>query len=256
MFRGPTSISSFYHALNLYNQKTIGRGDMINLLTPFFVHSPSLMRTLNELFNESEEQKSERLPVEVRLAERKAMEIDYVTTRRLGQSYREQIPEKRDAICSGRKIKHKMVLNDDWTACPSWQSEDSAAVSSKKSGYEEMLWRIEDERFDYDVCESIIETSCGILSQMLTKINALDMRERKKFKIDDTYGCPNQPTLIPRCVKRVYGEHTSKILSALRNSPEESVPCVLKRLELTLEEMKKEKVAHKERWAEQSKQIR
>jgi hypothetical protein len=39
------------------------------------------------------------------------------------------------------------------------------------------------------------------------------------------------------------------------NSPEESVPCVLKRLELTLEEMKKEKIAHKERWAEQSKTL-
>lgn len=97
---------------------------MVNLLTPFFVHSPSLMRTLNEIFNESEEppSRNERLPVEMRLVERKAMEIDYVTTRRLGQSYREQIAEKRDAVCSGRKLKHKMVLNDDWSACPSWQS--------------------------------------------------------------------------------------------------------------------------------------
>jgi histone deacetylase complex regulatory component SIN3 len=42
-------------------------------------------------------------------------------------------------------------------------------------------------------------------------------------------------------------------LSALRNSPEDSLPCVLKRFEVTLEEMKKEKIAHKERWAEQSK---
>jgi histone deacetylase complex regulatory component SIN3 len=97
---------------------------MINLLTPFFVHSPSLMRTLNEIFNESLEEptKPERLPIEMRVVERKAMEIDYVTTRRLGQSYREQVPEKRDAICSGRKIKHKMVLNDDWMAFASWQS--------------------------------------------------------------------------------------------------------------------------------------
>jgi histone deacetylase complex regulatory component SIN3 len=48
-------------------------------------------------------------------------------------------------------------------------------------------------------------------------------------------------------------EHASKILSALRNSPEDSVSCVLKRLELTLEEMKKDKIAHKERWAEQTR---
>lgn len=86
----------------------------------------------------------------------------------------------------------------------------------------------------------------------MAKINSLSSFERKKFKLDETFNCPNQPTLVPRSVKRVYGEHASKILSALRNSPEESVPCVLKRFELTLDEMKKEKIAHKERWAEQS----
>ncbi|KAI6182361.1 HDAC-interact domain-containing protein [Aphelenchoides bicaudatus] len=254
VFKGPNSINSFYHAMNLYNQRTIGRSDMINLLTPFFVHSPSLMRTLNEIFNEAEEpSRSERLPLEMRVAERKAMEVDYVSVRRLGQSYREQAQEKRDAICSGRKIKHKMVLNDDWVAYASWLSEDSPGVTAKKTPFEETMWRIEDERFDYDICESILESSCGVLSQTQAKINAIDARDRRKFKLDDTYNCPNQPTLIPRCVKRVYGEHASKILSALRNSPEESVTCVLKRFEVTLEEMKKEKIAHKERWAEQTR---
>jgi histone deacetylase complex regulatory component SIN3 len=53
--------------------------------------------------------------------------------------------------------------------------------------------------------------------------------------------------------KTNFSEHASKILSALRNSPEESVPCVLKRFELTLEDMKREKIAHSERWAEQQK---
>lgn len=126
--------------MNLYNQGIVGRGDMINLLTPFFIHSPSLMRILNEIFNEAEEpNRLERLPLEIRVAERKAMEIDYVTTRRLGQSYREQAPEKRDATCSGRKIKHKMVLNDVWVAYASWLSEDSAGVSAKKTPYEETV---------------------------------------------------------------------------------------------------------------------
>lgn len=97
--------------MNLYNQRTIGRSDMINLLAPFFVHSPSLMRTLNEIFNDAEEpNRPERLPLEMRVAERKAMEIDYVTTRRLGQSYREQAPEKRDAICSGSDLTKCRLL--------------------------------------------------------------------------------------------------------------------------------------------------
>ena len=114
------------------------------------------MRTLHELFNETSggatsEEAPSRLPLELRVVEAKALEIDYATAQRLGHSYREQAPEKRDAVCSGRKMKHQMVLNDNWMAFASWQSEDSAAVSSKKAPHEEILWRIEDERFDYDM---------------------------------------------------------------------------------------------------------
>lgn len=71
------------------------------------------MRTLNEIFNEAEEpNRTERLPLEMRVAERKAMEIDYVTTRRLGQSYREQAPEKRDAVCSGNQLTLSTINSD------------------------------------------------------------------------------------------------------------------------------------------------
>lgn len=50
-----------------------------------------------------------------------------------------------------------------------------------------------------------------------------------------------------------FREHASKILSALRNAPEDSVPCVLKRLEFTLEQMRKDKISRSERWAEQTR---
>ncbi|KAI6192747.1 hypothetical protein M3Y94_01321600 [Aphelenchoides besseyi] len=254
VFRNETSVNAFYHALELYNQRQINRTDLFNLLSPIFAHSPTLMRTLYELLDDGEnEQKPERLPLEMKVVESKAIEIDYTTTRRLGQSYREQAPEKRDAVCSGRKTKHKMVLNDNWMAFASWQSEDSAAVSSKKTPFEETLWRIEDERFDYDICESILETSLGVLTQTQAKMDALEERERRQFKLDEDYNCPTQPTLIPRCVKRIYGEHASKILSALRKSPVESVPCVRNRIEATLEEMRKDKISHSERWNEQTR---
>ena len=53
--------------------------------------------------------------------------------------------------------------------------------------------------------QSILETSCGVLSQTRIKIERMEPRERAKFKLDDDYNAPEQPTLIPRCVKRVYG---------------------------------------------------
>ncbi len=39
------------------------------------------------------------------------------------------------------------VLNDTWVSFPSW-SEDSTFVSSKKTQYEEHMYRCEDERFE------------------------------------------------------------------------------------------------------------
>lgn len=39
------------------------------------------------------------------------------------------------------------MLNDTWVSFPSW-SEDSTFVSSKKTQYEENIYRCEDERFE------------------------------------------------------------------------------------------------------------
>ncbi|CAD5206442.1 unnamed protein product [Bursaphelenchus okinawaensis] len=252
----PSVLNAFFHSMELYNHNQITRNDVFCVLAPFFRHSPFLLRNLKEIFDQCEAEAkvgSKKLPVDISLLGAEDADFDYITTRRMGQSYREQAPEKRDATCSGRKVRHRMVLNDKWMAFASWQSEDSAAVSSKKTPFEETLWRIEDERFDYDICESILQASCGILSIIQSKIAVMEPRERKRFKLDQNYGCDKTPTLIPRCIKRVYGEHASKILSALRNAPEDSVACVLKRLELTLEQMRKDKVVKSERWAEQTR---
>ncbi|VDO43332.1 unnamed protein product, partial [Haemonchus placei] len=40
------------------------------------------------------------------------------------------------------------VLNDTWVSFPSWSSEDTTHVSSKKTQYEEFIYRTEDERFE------------------------------------------------------------------------------------------------------------
>lgn len=44
-------------------------------------------------------------------------------------------------------LNNSQVLNDTWVSFPSW-SEDSTFVSSKKTQYEEHIYRCEDERFE------------------------------------------------------------------------------------------------------------
>ena len=47
------------------------------------------------------------------------------------------------------------MLNDTWVSFPAW-SEDSQFVTSRKTQYEEFIYRTEDERFEFDV---ILETN-------------------------------------------------------------------------------------------------
>lgn len=62
------------------------------------------------------------------------------------------------------------VLNDTWVSFPSW-SEDSTFVSSKKTQYEEHIYRCEDERFEVN-CFSLVHVS---ESSVLWTVNEPDV---------------------------------------------------------------------------------
>lgn len=67
-------------------------------------------------------------------------------------------------------LSSSKVLNDTWVSFPSW-SEDSTFVSSKKTQYEEHIYRCEDERFEVN-CFSLIHVSesMGFCEQLMILI--------------------------------------------------------------------------------------
>ena len=82
---------------------------------------------------------------------------DYTTCKRLGASYCALPKSYPQPKCSGRTSLCREVLNDTWVSFPSW-SEDSTFVTSRKTQYEEYIYRCEDERFEvsilktYEIC--------------------------------------------------------------------------------------------------------
>lgn len=73
--------------------------------------------------------------------------VDFSTCKRIGASYcalPKNVPPPR---CSGRTMLCRQVLNDTWVSFPTW-SEDSTFVTSRKTQYEEYIYRCEDERFE------------------------------------------------------------------------------------------------------------
>jgi len=81
--------------------------------------------------------------------------LDYATCKRLGASYCALPKNFVQPSCSGRTALCHQVLNDTWVSFPSW-SEDSQFVTSRKTQYEEAVYRTEDERFEFDV---VLETN-------------------------------------------------------------------------------------------------
>ena len=70
------------------------------------------------------------------------------------------------------------MLNDTWVSFPSW-SEDSQFVTSRKTQYEEAIYRTEDERFEFDVVletnkDTIKVISCNFFRKMLKSLKNLN----------------------------------------------------------------------------------
>lgn len=179
-----------------------------------------------------------------------ALEIDLATAKRLGASYC-IIPKAQEGQrCSGRTQLCKEVLNDQWVSFPTW-SEDSTFVSSRKTQYEEYMYRCEDERFELDV---VIETNAStirVLEGVNKKLSRMNQDEVTKYKLDDCLG-GTSPTLHQRALKRIYGDKAQDIIDGLKRNPSVAVPVVLRRLKAKEDEWREAQKGFNKIWREQN----
>lgn len=152
--------------------------------------------------------------------------------------------------CTGRTQLCKEVLNDTWVSFPTW-SEDSTFVTSRKTQYEEFIYRCEDERFELD---GVIETNAAtirVLEGVHKKMGRMSQEELQKFKLDDCLGgC--SPTIHQRALKRIYGDKAADIIDGLKKNPVVAVPVVLRRLKNKEEEWREAQKGFNKIWREQN----
>ena len=130
-----------------------------------------------------------------RMSGETAMEIDYQTCKRLGASYCALPKDTRqaNAKCSGRTQLCREVLNDTWVSFPAW-SEDSQFVTSRKTQYEEFIYRTEDERFEFDVILETNKDTIKVLECVQKKMSRMAPEEAARYRLDDCLG-GNSPTI-------------------------------------------------------------
>uniref|UniRef100_A0A6Q2YY32 Histone deacetylase interacting domain-containing protein n=1 Tax=Esox lucius TaxID=8010 RepID=A0A6Q2YY32_ESOLU len=245
--RSSEAYQNFLRCLLIFNQEVISRAELVQLVLPFLGKFPELFSWFKNFLGYRESTHMESFPKE-RATEGIAMEIDYASCKRLGSSYRALPKSYTQPKCTGRTPLCKEVLNDTWVSFPSW-SEDSTFVSSKKTQYEEHIYRCEDERFELDV---VLETNLAtirVLETVQKRLSRMSAEEQVKFRLDNTMGGCSE-VIHRKAIQRIYGDKAADIIDGLKRNPSVSVPIVLKRLKMKEEEWREAQRGFNKIWRE------
>ncbi|KAH9508489.1 Paired amphipathic helix protein Sin3a [Bulinus truncatus] len=249
---------NFLRSIVLFNQEIVTKQELVTLVSFFLSKFPDLFREFRDLLGVNEQGGGvETVPhgaaQKERISGELAMEIDFTTCKRYGASYR-GIPSKFvPPKCSGRSALCREVLNDTWVSFPTW-SEDSSFVTSRKTQYEENIYKCEDERFELDY---VIETNFSTIKSLeavLKKMNRMPQEEAAKFRLDNTLGGTSE-CINRNSIHRIYGDKASDIIEGLKKNPVVAVPLVLRRLKAKDEEWREAQKQFNKLWKEQNEKF-
>ncbi|EFX72567.1 hypothetical protein DAPPUDRAFT_200975 [Daphnia pulex] len=243
---------NFLRCLVMYNQEIISKMELLQITTPFLSRHPDLLKWFKDFLGLKEMYPSTKDGKESRDHDMQAMEIDYSTCKRLGTSYCALPKSYEPPKCSGRTPLCKEVLNETWVSFPTWSSEDSTFVSSRKTQYEEYIYRTEDERYELDIVLETHMSTIRVLEGVLKKLNhRMNAEEANRFKLDDCLG-GSSPTIHIRAIRRIYGDKATEIIEGLKRSPQVAIPVVLRRMKAKEEEWREAQKGFNKIWRDQN----
>ncbi|KAH8372004.1 hypothetical protein KR093_009691 [Drosophila rubida] len=263
--RSPEVYDNFLRCLTLFNQEIVSKTELLGLVSPFLVKFPDLLRWFTDFLGPTMSGQLggaagaggliDGLPLAAtqrqgsnssshdRASSHQStdyvQDVDLSLCKRLGASYcalpQSTVPKK----CSGRTALCREVLNDKWVSFPTWASEDSTFVTSRKTQFEETIYRnihrTEDERFELDLVIEVNSATIRVLENVQKKISRMSPEELAKYHLDDHLGGTSQ-TIHQRAIHRIYGDKSGEIIQGMKKNPSVAVPIVLKRLKVKEEE--------------------
>lgn len=172
-----------------------------------------------------------------------------------GPSYR-QLPKAETYMpCSGRDEMCWEVLNDEWVGHPTWASEDSGFVAHSKNQYEEILFKIEEERLDFDYHMEANLKTIQTLETIANRIANLTPEQKANFKLPQGLG-HNSTTIYKKVIRKIYDKDRGfEVIDALHENPAVAVPVILKRLKQKDEEWKRSQREWNKVWREMEQKV-
>ncbi|CAF0864520.1 unnamed protein product [Rotaria sp. Silwood1] len=249
--RSPLVFDNFLRCILLYTKRIISRNELFELIQSYLSHVPDLLKTFHELINQRE-------PGDIIIPKSiydqndtdSMISIDYGSCSQYGTSYRSVPRSYIPPACSGRTQLCREVLNDHCVLFPTF-TDESSSVASKKSVFEEHMYKIEDERFELDIVMEVNLSAIRALESVQLHMNSLTPDQLNHYQLDDQLGGQSAVTQ-KQAVQRIYGERANEIIDGLKRNPRVAVPIVLKRLKAKDEEWREAKKNFERFWKEQS----
>ncbi|CEP17572.1 hypothetical protein [Parasitella parasitica] len=233
--------NAFLKVLNLFSQQIVDQNVLVSRVESFIGGNPDLFGWFKSLVGyDGTDQVTENMP---------RMQPVAKNTGGCGPSYR-YIPKAwQSRTCSGRDALCWDVLNETYISHPTWASEDTGYVASKKNQYEEALHRVEEERYDYDLNIEANLNTIALLEPIAKKISIMSADEKSSFRLLPGLGSPSC-TIYQRIMKKIYASKGLEMIDLLHNNPAQTVPIVLKRLKQKDDEWKRAQREWNKIWRE------
>lgn len=225
----------FVKALNMFNQGLLNTNALLLVIEPFLRGAP----TLFSLFRYYIGHREINAPPHI--------QNSLETYQKIG-SYR-ILPEKyRKSTHSGQSASDASVLNTSYVACPTFTSESSTFIFAKKNAHEEALYRVEDERYEWDV---LLERVSALILRLMeyeiiaiedanvTKDNQRDKAPLEALKLT---------ALDKEIISVVYGSACDDIILGIIAHPIRAIPVVLKQIRSVETQWIKSRTGNMETW--------
>lgn len=226
----------FLKTLNLFTQQIIDVPALVGEVDPYLSQHPDLMQWFKAFVG------YEGQPLHIENITQRKHLVDLSQCRSYGRSYRLLPKTERYMPCSGRDELGFEVFNDEWVGHPTWASEDSGFVAHRKNQYEEIMFRVEEERHEYDHYIGANHRTIQVLEAIANRMANMSASELAAFKLPEGLG--HGTKIYQKVVRKIYDKKNSEeVISAIHENPGAAVPVILRRLKQKDEEWRR---AHRE----------
>ncbi|GAV48019.1 hypothetical protein ZYGR_0I03150 [Zygosaccharomyces rouxii] len=241
--------TEFLKILNLYSQDLLDIDGLVEKVEHYLGGSKELFTWFKNFVGYQDRPKN----IENVIHEKHRLDLDMCEAS--GPSYKKLPKSDTFMPCSGRDEMCWEVLNDEWIGHPVWASEDSGFIAHRKNQYEETLFKVEEERHEYDFyIESNLRT-IQTLETIASKIANMTEEEKANFKLPPGLGHTSL-TIYKKVIRKVYDkERGFEIIDALHEHPAVAVPVVLKRLKQKDEEWRRAQREWNKVWRELEQKV-